>query len=248
MLIIHLEDISRPANKGSPMLRRSPPPPPSVTEPRHDVVPPPVTSRTGGGGGPLGAFWTTQHGKDSVVVDDTKPKFDEEPTSNSSSRHDKSRPDRPVQKIVYRTSDNRPVDGPSKDFEINFFDNSDHVTERPRSSKSDTTPAFQGDAFNAFVAEFNTNKISSVSNSKKSGNDELLEAEVERLKEQLKQVNVEKAEITSKYEKLSAICRSQRQELQELKQALASRTPPPNQDAPKNQTSAGIQLSSTPPV
>lgn len=232
----HQEDISRPANKGSPMLRRSPPPPPSVTEPHHNVVPPPVTSRTGGGGGPLGAFWTTQHGKDSVVVDDTKPKFDEEPTSNSSSRHDKSRPDRPVQKI-----------GPSKDFEINFFDNSDRITERPRSSKSDTTPAFQGDAFNAFVTEFNTNKIIPVSNSKKSGNEELLEAEVERLKEQLKQVNVEKAEITSKYEKLSAICRSQRQELQELKQALASRTPPPNQDAPKNQTSPAIQLSSTPP-
>ncbi|KAK9124989.1 hypothetical protein Scep_013835 [Stephania cephalantha] len=61
---------------------------------------------------------------------------------------------------------------------------------------------------------------------KKSGKEEALAAEVDRLKELLKQANLEKDEITAKYEKLTAICRSQRQEIQELKQSLASRTPP----------------------
>lgn len=245
MLIIHLEDILRPANKASPMPRRSPPPPPSVAEPRHNVVPP-VTSKAGGGGGPMGAFWTTQHGKDSVIVDDRKPKFDEERTNNSSSRHEKIRTDT-VQKVMSERLDNKPGNGPSKDFEINFFENSDRISEKPRSSRSESTSASQGDAFNAFVAEFKPNMNTFVSSGKKSGKEELLEAEVERLKEQLKQVNLEKAEITSKYEKLSAICRSQRQELQELKQALASRTTP-NKDFPQTQTSPSIPSASTPPV
>ncbi|GKA92309.1 AP2-associated protein kinase 1-like protein isoform X1 [Tanacetum coccineum] len=65
-----------------------------------------------------------------------------------------------------------------------------------------------------------------------------LEAEVERLREQLTQVNMEKSELSSKYEKLSAICRSQRQELHELKQTLASRTPSPNKSASKSPSPA----------
>lgn len=45
---------------------------------------------------------------------------------------------------------------------------------------------------------------------------EALEAEIEKLK-------LEKSEIASKYAKLSAICRSQRQEIQELKEILAAK-------------------------
>lgn len=82
-------------------------------------------------------------------------------------------------------------------------------------------------------------------NSKKPLKEELLEVEVERLKEQLKQANVEKGEVNSKYEKLTAICRSQQQEIQGLKQALASRIQSPKIDASRNQTSPGVQLSIT---
>jgi AP2-associated kinase len=53
---------------------------------------------------------------------------------------------------------------------------------------------------------------------------EHLQVEVDRLKEELEQVRLEKAEITLKYEKLTAICRSQRQEIQELKQILSTAT------------------------
>lgn len=57
------------------------------------------------------------------------------------------------------------------------------------------------------------------------------EAEVDRLKAQLKQANLEKAEITSKYEKLSAICHSQQQDIEKLKHALAAvDSSPPSKD------------------
>jgi AP2-associated kinase len=100
--------------------------------------------------------------------------------------------------------------------------------ERLKASKPAATCLFQDEAFNTFVTEFDSNKLSSRVSRDKGGKEEALEAEIEKLKEQLKQVNSEKAEITSKFEKLSAICRSQRQEIQELKQTLAARTPSPN--------------------
>ncbi|KAI3826914.1 hypothetical protein L1987_00974 [Smallanthus sonchifolius] len=59
--------------------------------------------------------------------------------------------------------------------------------------------------------------------------EELLEAEVKRLREELKAANLEKSEISSEYEKLITICRSQRQQLHGIKQALASTTPPNTQ-------------------
>lgn len=74
------------------------------------------------------------------------------------------------------------------------------------------------DSFNAFVAEFDYSKSTSGSSLSKEEN---LQAEVNRLKEELGRLRIEKTEITSKYEKLTAICRSQRQEIQELKQALS---------------------------
>lgn len=233
MFIVNIENLPTTAHKGSPMPRRSPPPPPSTTE----------THQKAGTGGPIGAFWATQHGKDSVVIEDKiKPNYDES-ANNISIGHDKGHLERPVQKGSY----NKPISCPSNDFEINFFpDNLGHASEKSKSLKSDNPPAFQGDAFNAFVTEFDNTKVGPITDSKKLGKEELLEAEIVRLKEQLKQANGEKAEVTSKYEKLSAICRSQRQELQELKQALATKTL--ITDASKNQTSPSIQKSSTPQV
>ncbi|XP_007052606.2 PREDICTED: probable serine/threonine-protein kinase DDB_G0276461 isoform X1 [Theobroma cacao] len=235
-----IEGVPRSASRSPQMPRRSPPPPPSVEPGRNTSQP---GSRASGG--QLGAFWSTQHAKDSTVAEDkSRPKFDEDPTSYSSMKHDRNHPENhplpknssPVRGENIQThSIRRSVpdkshkldDGPSKDFEIKFFED------------KDTTTTFQDEAFNTFVAEFDTNKISSGINVKKTGKEEALEAEIERLKEQLQQSNLEKVEMTSKFEKLSAICRSQRQEIQELKQALAARTPSPNKSTSINQNLPG---------
>ncbi|GKA74749.1 hypothetical protein Tco_0781051 [Tanacetum coccineum] len=73
-----------------------------------------------------------------------------------------------------------------------------------------------------------------------SRKEERLEVEVAKLKEQLKQANLEKSELNSEYEKLSTICRSQRQQLHGIKQALASSTPP-YKTTSKSQSSPEIQ-------
>ncbi|KAE8660741.1 hypothetical protein F3Y22_tig00116951pilonHSYRG00750 [Hibiscus syriacus] len=94
-------------------------------------------------------------------------------------------------------------------------------------------------AFNTFVAEFDSNKINPGIANKRIGTEKALEDEIGKLKEQLTQTNMEKAEMTSKFEKLSAICRSQRQEIQELKQGLAARTPSPNKSTSRYHNSPG---------
>lgn len=240
--------IAKAANRSPPMPQRSPPPPPS--------------SGGGGGGGQLGAFWSTHHAKDSLFVEDkSRPKFDEEPSHNTSQQDRNQSENRSfpknaspakqenVHNIVAgrRNVHNKshvPEDGASKDFELTFSQKDmDHGMERPKASKPAATHLFQDEAFSTFVAEFDSNKLNSRVSNDKEGKEEALEAEIERLKEQLKQVNSEKAEITSKFEKLSAICRSQRQEIQELKQTLAARTPSPN----KYQASSRIQPSASPP-
>lgn len=237
--------IAKAANRSPPMPQRSPPPPPSS-----------------GGGGQLGAFWSTHHAKDSLFVEDkTRPKFDEEPSHNTSQQDTNQSENRSFPKnaspakqenvhtIVAgrRNVHNKshvPEDGASKDFELTFSQKDmDHGMERPKASKPAATRLFQDEAFSTFVAEFDSNKLNSRVSNNKEGKEEALEAEIERLKEQLKQVNSEKAEITLKFEKLSAICRSQRQEIQELKQTLAARTPSPN----KYQASSRIQPSASPP-
>ncbi|KAI3764794.1 hypothetical protein L2E82_14810 [Cichorium intybus] len=200
------EGLSKSANKSSPVPRRSPPPPPTTST---------ESSRNEGSGGPMGAFWTTQHAKESVVEEPSKVKFDEEPSDpNRFTLHRTSPPKTEARHSRSSQKTMQGKSGPSKDFEMNFF------PEAPKAKPNDD--------FNAFASEFVMNK---------TGKEEELESEVERLREQLKQVNMEKNELCSKYEKLSAICRSQRQELHELKQTLASTTPSPN----KSQPSPGIQ-------
>ncbi|KAM7257508.1 hypothetical protein ACFE04_013249 [Oxalis oulophora] len=141
-----------------------------------------------------------------------------------STQHSKDEP------TVYNTPKHEDRPRPSKDFELSFFEKD---TE-PRPSKSAT---FQNEAFNTFVADFDTDKLGSGTGNNKSRKEEALEAEIEKLKEKLRQSNMEKAEITSKYEKLSAICRSQRQEIHDLK-AVGVGTFSTN--------TVGIQPSSTP--
>lgn len=215
----------------------------------------------------LGAFWSTQHAKDSLVAESkSEPKFDDGPTSHSILKHDKVCPDghplpknsglekeEQTQTQTVRRNFNanlaKPGDGPPKGFETSFFQKeAKNCTERPKTSKIESTATFQNEAFNTFVAEFDSSKLGSGSSNDKMRKEEALEAELEKLKGQLKQANLEKAEISSKFEKLSAICRSQRQEIQELKQSLAARTPSPNKDPSRNQISPGVQSSVIPPV
>ncbi|RCV07077.1 hypothetical protein SETIT_1G215100v2 [Setaria italica] len=88
------------------------------------------------------------------------------------------------------------------------------------------------DPFNSFVADFDTHNLNIA-----AGKASELELELSSLKEQLKKTTLEKDEMTAKYEKLSAICRSQRQELQELKRTLAETTPPSNKVSSRTQDS-----------
>ncbi|KAK8635760.1 hypothetical protein V6N13_004478 [Hibiscus sabdariffa] len=220
--------IPRSTNRSPQMPSRSPPPP-LHAEPAKNTQQP--GSRPSGG--QLGAFWSTQHAKDSDIAEEKqRPKYDEEPTGYSSVKHNRS-PIRGETVQTHSTSrsapdkSHKPEAGPSKDIEINFFE------------EKNATNAFQDKAFNTFVAEFDSTKISSGISNKKAGIEKELEAEIRKLKEQLKQTNFEKAEMTSKFEKLSAICRSQRQEIQELKQALAARTPSPNKSTSSYHNSPG---------
>ncbi|XP_027163429.1 probable serine/threonine-protein kinase DDB_G0280111 [Coffea eugenioides] len=256
------EGIPKPTAKTHPMPRRNPPPPPSAAEPARNSQTT-HNSRPAGSAGPLGAFWSSQHAKDSYLSEDnTRPKFDEELTSHFSSRNDINRLEQipvskrastpeninisnyPVQKNVPEKVASRSGDGSSNDFEINLFnDNLGRSTEGVKAPKSESTAGFP--AFTAFVAEFG-DKLTPQSNSRNLAKEELLQAEIEKLKEQVTQINVEKAEITSKYEKLSAICRSQRQEIHELKQALAARTPSPKRESFKTQASFASHPSTAP--
>ena len=220
------------------MLRRSPRPPPSSRKLSRDPSQNSVASKTGGGAGQLGAFWSTQYAKESSSEDKNEPKFDEEPTSVGTVRHDRNRSDKTQTQTLQRNSHES-----SKDFEISVFqkDTHNHI-EKPKGSITRSSETFKDDAFNSFVVEFDVRKLGSeFSRNKKSSTEQALEAEVENLKQQLKEVNLEKAEISSKFEKLSAICRAQRQEIQELKQTVAARIPSPNKDASKNQASPGTR-------
>ncbi|PHU30127.1 G-type lectin S-receptor-like serine/threonine-protein kinase RLK1 [Capsicum chinense] len=257
---------SRAAGKTSPMPSRNPPPPPSAAESNPNASLASHNSKAGVATGPIGAFWNTQHATSASVSEDTtRPKFDEE-IRHSSSSYDKSHPNKvpvsyktsplkeeslsshPVQNNMQPKPANRAGEASSRDFEINLFqDDSGLNVGSNKSSKLEGPTGSQGEAYNAFVAEFCTNKPNPGNNAKQPEKKELMEAEVEKLKQQLSRANMEKSEIASKYEKLSAICRSQRQEIQELKQALAARTPSPSRDTTRNQASPGSQPSSTPP-
>ncbi|CAI8596215.1 unnamed protein product [Vicia faba] len=253
------EGASMSTKKSSPVPRRNPPSPPSVGEPKTTPQTSPP-SRGGECGGQLGAFWSTMHAKDSLVPEEKgKAIYDEDRSSHHVSlKHDRVRPDNDqlpknvgTNKVANTQSQtvkssvhgklHKPEIASSKDFEINFFPDKDHASQR-HMSNLEKNNNFQDQSFNTFVAEFDTTKLNS-GHGNKSTREEVLESEVEKLREQLKEANLDKSEITAKYEKLTAICRSQRQELQDLKQALAARTPSPNRE--NFRTSPGVAASAS---
>ncbi|XP_068652783.1 uncharacterized protein [Aristolochia californica] len=251
-----------PPKRTSPFPQKAHPPP-SGDQARHTSPQKSklshATSKVAGEGGPLGAFWSTLHAKDAKVAEDKGPMFDEphnEITPKHTQHKDNNSPPRDhnhtqMARTQFRRSGHgnslrRFDDNHNEDFEIRFFseDKQHHGLEKPKTSNFDNVGTFQNEAFNSFVAEFDNSKLNTGDKNKANSDSrkEELESEVERLKEQLKQANLEKAEMTSKYEKLSAICRSQRQEIQELKNALAARSPSPKKDDSRIQSSPGSSL------
>lgn len=241
------------------MPRRSPPPPPSKELAQNVSSMDTENSRStqSRNGNPLGTFWSTQHAQDSVssqVTGDKGPVFDEEPIHQPKPKRNLANNSREQQTVSPpRHSVKSYETGSSEDFEIRFSPNgSEYGLEKNKPSNSQSKTVFQDQAFNAFVAEFDTNKFNSGNvvggaSDKHGSKVEDLESELSRLKQELKQVNLEKQEMTAKYEKLTAICRSQRQEIQELKRAIAAASSSPAIKEPISQSSPGSSHSDTPP-
>lgn len=217
------------ANRTPLKPRRSPPPPPPSFREKSSNIPPPYSHAerqtksshsplvVGGSESSSGAFWSAHHAQDSQAVDNKGLLFDDIQTlENSPINHGRSIPS--IQHQAWH-----PQAGVFKRAE-------DGLTED----------------LNASVPCLDANKQISrknvISNNiNKSRREEELEAEVEKLKEQLTQTKLAKAEITSKYEKLSAICRSQRNEIHELKLARAIPTLPSAKDSPMTSSSENSQ-------
>ncbi|URE14540.1 STYKc [Musa troglodytarum] len=236
------QEVSR---KTSLMCRRSPPLPPSSQE-SEDTQPSGASQDASWAGGPIGAFWSTQHGKDSVVIDN-KRSFFNEPVKQAVSKQNHStiisKDSAPRESHAHprqpgRIEQENPAD---EDFEKKISQEMKHCSQRPKVLYPEEKPAFENETFNTFVADFDVSKLNSRNNvSDNKSRKEELEAEVGKLKEQLKQANLEKVDVTSKYEKLSAICRSQRQEIQELKGALSALSPSlSSKDRSKNHNHPG---------
>uniref|UniRef100_A0A0D9XBZ1 Protein kinase domain-containing protein n=1 Tax=Leersia perrieri TaxID=77586 RepID=A0A0D9XBZ1_9ORYZ len=206
----------------------------------------------------MGAFWSTQHAQELAFVDDMGSTFD-----NKESVHQVSSV-QPQQKNhttpthnTYRQSLSASVDSSPGDFEIRFSPNgSEYGLEKMKETKTENKPSVQATNFNSFVADFDNvkvnlqNNVSSL-NATRRLKEQRLEAEVTLLKEQLKIANLEKEEISLKFDKLSAICSSQRREIQELKQALATASATKSvkelKENPKNELSPPSTSLDTPP-
>ncbi|XP_062198946.1 uncharacterized protein LOC133901583 [Phragmites australis] len=184
--------------------------------------------------GSMGAFWSTQHAQELAVVDDKGSASDQEPINQVTSKQSQAKNQNTPTHNTYRKSLSASVDSSPGDFEIRFSPNgAEYGLEKTKTVITESKTSVQTTAFNSFMADFDDIKMNSLHN---AGNlnmtsilkEQQLEAEVTLLKEQLKIANLEKEEISLKFDKLSAICSSQRREIQELKQALvaASATPP----------------------
>lgn len=178
--------------------------------------------------GSMGAFWSTQHAQELAFVDDKGPAFDQETVHQVSSMQLQSKNHNTPTHNTYRQSLSASVDSSPGDFEIRFSPNgSEYGLEKTKETKSENKTNVHATNFNSFVADFDNlkvnfqNNVSSL-NATRRLKEQQLEAEVTLLKEQLKIANLEKEEIALKFDKLSGICSSQRREIQELKQALAT--------------------------
>lgn len=178
--------------------------------------------------GSMGAFWSTQHAQELSFAYDKEPAFDEEPVNQVTSKQSQAKNQNTPAHNSSQKSLSASVDSSPGDFEIRFSANgSESGLEKTKTAITENKTKIQTTAFNSFMADFDSIKMNS-QNSTDNVNmtsklkEHQLEAEVTLLKEQLKIANLEKEEISLKFDKLSAICSSQRREIQELKQALAA--------------------------
>jgi AP2-associated kinase len=196
--------------------------------------------------GSVGAFWSTQHAEELAFVNDKGPAFDQEPVCETTLKQPQVKNQKATQN---RQSLSASVESSPGDFEIRFSPNgSEYGLEKTKITKTDDKPTVQAAAFNSFVADFDNVKVRSQDNTSSLKTtsqlkEQQLEAEVNLLKEQLKIANLEKEEISLKLDKLSAICSSQRREIQELKQALATASATP----PVKELKEKLQVEFTPP-
>lgn len=125
-----------------------------------------------------------------------------------------------------------------------------HTSQTINTLNTESKPALQNKYFVAPLATLDTNPQNTGNNNRILGENNSAKEErisqVNNLKDLIKQANLEKAEIASKYEKLAVICQSQRQEIHELKLALAAvTTSPPSKESSKDQNSpAGLKTTS----
>jgi AP2-associated kinase len=147
----------------------------SVPPPHRSPPPPPISEETeNSNSASLGAFWSTQHAKDSFFIGEKGSTFDKE----------KGKPQLPSRRESAGSA--------GGDFEITFSPNgSEYGFDKPKPVKR---------------------------------LDEELQREVNRLRDELRLANTEKEEIKMKFEKLCAICSSQRKEIEELKRQATGRS------------------------
>ncbi|KAK3158341.1 hypothetical protein QOZ80_2AG0135870 [Eleusine coracana subsp. coracana] len=224
------------AYKRTPVMpRRNPPLPPKErsTSSSH------VTSKAGDA--PLGAFWATQHAQSSHSADNKNHFSDEGPIKPLSlSKHGQSK----VDISTGTPGDRRGHSGqavrrstPNNSISNNGLESQSSLKTKTPQPHTKTNSV--KDPFNSFVADFDSNNLHAGTSAAGKASD--LELELSSLKEQLKKTTLEKEEMTAKYEKLSAICRSQRQEIQELKRTLAESTPPSNKISSRTHDSVSQQ-------
>lgn len=214
------------------MPRRNPPPPP-----REQFNSSLSHGSSKAGDAPLGAFWETQHAQSAHAADKGNPLFAEEPIKPSlPSKQNQSR----VDAAINTSQMSRTSKAPSNSVSSNAFSGASdknlftetQSSAKIKAQKAQPKPKCGEGLFNSFVADFDTHNLNAA-----IGKASELELEVSSLKEQLKKTTLEKDEMTAKYEKLSAICRSQRQEIQELKRTLVEITPPSNKVNSRTQDS-----------
>jgi AP2-associated kinase len=181
--------------------------------------------------GSIGAFWSTQHAQELAFVDDKWSAFDKE---QATSKQAQDKIQNTPANTAYRKSLSASVDSSPGDYEIRFSPNgSEYGLEKTKTAKIENKTTAQTAAFNSFVVQIDDvnlkvqNNVSSLNMTSKL-KEQQLEAEVILLKQQLKIANLEKQEISLKFDRLSSICSSQRREIQELKKALATDSATPS--------------------
>lgn len=234
------------------MPTRAPPPPPPGDSDHRTPAPKEIDHRSsqnvGKSAAPLGAFWSTHYAQEAQYDDDAPvkdkasnssnpPEFlpkspdlhgtllDSSPISEHHSVRGNFLKKSGVTNLMKKVHDSLHQSGSHarEDDETRLDDDDVHDKKDPISSTGlplKSARPSTDEAFSAFVAELQNATDLIVENKAASGDS--TQVELENLKKELKQIQSEKKDIVSKYEKLTAICRSQRLEIQELKSALAT--------------------------